>query len=118
MAKILLVDDEKDIVEFFGRILQREKFTVFTATNGIECLEAARRERPDLILLDINMPEMDGGDVADKLSKDDSTKKIPIIFLSGMVTKRDEGNIKGRTFISKTSSREEIIARIRSVLGM
>lgn len=118
MAKILVVDDEKDIVEFFGRILCREGFEVLTASSGEDCLNLAETGCPDLILLDINMPGMDGGDVSYFLEKNEKTSNIPIIFLSALVTKEEGGSIKGRLFISKSIGKEEIIKKIKNVLGL
>ncbi|MBD3183050.1 response regulator [Candidatus Poribacteria bacterium] len=80
--RILLVDDEPDIVETAAFMLQSYSFQVITAGNGIECIEKAKKEQPDLILLDIMMPEMNGYEVCAKLREDDSTKHIPIIMLS------------------------------------
>ncbi len=117
MAKILLADDEQDIIEFFGRILYREGFEVVSATNGEACVELAKKAHPDLILLDINMPKMDGGEVARRLSEDKVTMNIPIIFVSGIITKADEGDDRGRLMISKGSTKEEIIKKIKMVLG-
>ncbi|TBR16326.1 response regulator [bacterium] len=118
MAKILLADDEQDIVEFFGRILYREGFEVVTATNGEACVDLAKKTHPDLIMLDINMPKMDGGAVAQKLSEDKMTANIPVIFVSGIITKADEGTDRGRLMISKGSSKEEIIKKIKMVLNI
>jgi len=118
MAKILIVDDEKDIVDFFGRILLREGFEVLTTTSASESLRLADLERPDLILLDINMPEMDGGDVDQALQANKGTRDIPVIFLSGLITKEEEGDVKGQSYISKSSTKEEIIQKIKSVLGI
>ncbi len=118
MAKILLADDEQDIIEFLGRILYREGFEVVSATNGEACFDLAKKVHPDLILLDINMPNMDGGEVARRLSEDKATMNIPIIFVSGIIAKADEGFDRGRFMISKGSSKEEIINKIKTVLGM
>lgn len=117
MAKILIVDDEKDVIEFLKNLLRREGFDAMGAANGKECLLLARAQRPDLILLDINMPGMDGGEVTDVLSADEETKNIPIVFLSGLVAKEEEKNIKGRLFISKVNSVEQIIQKIKNALG-
>ena len=118
MAKILIVDDEKDIVDFFGRILVREGFEILATTSASEGLRLAELERPELILLDINMPDMDGGDVQQVLLASPGTQNIPVIFLSGLITKEEEGDVKGRLYISKSSTKEEIIQKIKSVLGM
>jgi len=116
MAKILIVDDEKDIVDFFGRILVREGFEVVSTTSASEGLSLADQERPNLILLDINMPDMDGGDVVKFLQLNKKTMGIPVVFLSGLITKEEEGNIKGQLYISKSSTKEEIIKKIKTVL--
>jgi len=118
MHRILVVDDEKDIVDFFSRILQREGFEVTTATSAKDCLRLATDEQPSLILLDINMPDMDGGDVQQYLLKNIRTKDIPVIFLSGLITKDEEGDVKGQLYISKSSSKEEIVKKIKGVLGL
>ena len=117
MVKILVVDDEKETIDFCCDFLDKEGFKVLTATNGPDALRKAAVETPDLILLDINMPEMDGGDVAQRLSENESTKEIPILFLSGMVTRAEEGRIKGRYFISKLSSAGEIVKKIKKILA-
>ena len=118
MHKILIVDDEKDIVDFFSRILTREGFEVWTATNALEGLRLADMEHPHLILLDINMPDMDGGDMHQILLKNVKTKNIPVVFLSGLITKDEEGRVKGQLYISKSSTKEEIIQKIRNLLGI
>jgi CheY-like chemotaxis protein len=118
VVKILIVDNEKDVVEFFARILSREGFDVLTATSAQECLRLAGLERLGLILLDINMPDMDGGDVQKILSQNPVTKNIPVVFLSGLITKDEEGDVKGQLYISKSSTKEEIIQKIKKVLGM
>ena len=118
MAKILIVDDEKDIVDFFGRILVREGFQILATTSASEGLRLADLEHPDLILLDINMPEMDGGDVDQALQANKGTMGIPVIFLSGLITKEEEGDVKRQLYISKSSTKEEIIQKIKDVLGM
>jgi CheY-like chemotaxis protein len=116
MAKILVVDDEKEAVNLYYNILSKEGFKVLTATNGRDCLSLAEKELPDLILLDVMMPEMDGGDIAQNLSENEKTKNTPIIFLTSLITKEEEGRIGERLFISKFSSIEDIIKKIKGVL--
>jgi len=116
MHKILIVDDEQDILDFFSRILQREGFEVWTAASAKEGLRLADMEQPSLILLDINMPDMDGGDMQKALLRNVKTKEIPVVFLSGLITKDEEGQVKGQLYISKTSTKEEIIKKLREVL--
>ena len=78
--KILLVDDEPDILEFIGYNLKKEGFEVETANNGIEGLKQAKVFRPDLILLDVMMPQMDGMEMCSELRKLDSFKDTLVVF--------------------------------------
>ena len=80
--KILLVDDEPDILEFIGYNLKKEGFVVETAQNGMEGLKQAKIFRPDLILLDVMMPQMDGMEMCAELRKLDSFKDTLVVFLS------------------------------------
>ena len=80
--KILLVDDEADILEFVGYNLKKEGFLVTTASNGLEALDKARKQRPHLILLDVMMPGMDGIETCDILRKDENFKDTLIAFLT------------------------------------
>lgn len=81
-VKILLVDDEPDILEFIGYNLKKEGFEIETASNGVEGLKQAKIFRPDLILLDVMMPQMDGMEMCSELRKLDSFKDTLIVFLS------------------------------------
>ena len=77
-AKILVVDDEPSIVDVLTRFLSREGYDVVTAVNGREALERVRQDPPDLILLDVTMPELDGFAVCQQLKEDQRTALIPI----------------------------------------
>ena len=80
--KLLLVDDDPDI-QFVARMaLKRAGFTVTVASSGIQMFEAVQRERPDVILLDWMMPDMDGPEVCRRLKGDPATSDIPVIFLT------------------------------------
>lgn len=122
MAKILVVDDEEKVVDLYKDMLSKEGFSVLTATNGKDCLRLAEKEVPDLILLDVMMPGMDGGQTAQSLLGNPKTKNIPIIFLTSIVTKEEEaeqeGQIGGRQFISKFSDREDILKKVNDALGI
>lgn len=113
---VLVVDDESRMVEFIAMNLELEGFRVVRAANGPEALEKASRERPDLILLDIMMPEMDGFETLEGL-RDNSA--VPVIFLSA---KNDEiDRIRGLDlgaddYITKPFSPRELVSRIRAVL--
>lgn len=88
--KILLVDDEKEVLTFLGNTLERHGYEVITASSGTEAIEAAKEESPDLIILDMVMPDIYGADVAKTLGQDLLTRDIPIVFLTGIVAKNEE----------------------------
>jgi len=89
MAKVLVVDDERDVVELVKFLLERDGHKVVEAFNGREALEKAYAELPDLIILDIMMPEMDGYTVNARLTETESTKRIPVIILTAKGQMRD-----------------------------
>jgi CheY-like chemotaxis protein len=85
MSKILIIDDDVDLVAVEKAVLQREGYKVVTAGNGEEGLAQARKEKPDLIVLDIVMPVMDGYLFADQFNKDKTISKIPVVALTSYV---------------------------------
>ena len=121
--KILIVDDEEDFCFFVKMNLQkRGQYKVFTATSGMEGISLARRFKPDFIFLDIAMPKMDGGRVAEILLEDESTGSIPLVFVTAMI-KKDEvvyrgGQIGGRDFLAKPVTPETLIKKIEQYLGI
>ena len=121
--KILMIDDEEDFCFFVKNNLEtRKEFHVITAAGGKKGIELAMSEKPDLILLDLMMPKMTGSDVAEILSNDIRTKQIPVVFLTGVVTKEEMGfeeatkKIGGWNFIAKTVGSEKIISCIEETL--
>jgi CheY-like chemotaxis protein len=82
MAKILLVEDHQEIWDFLSRRLKRRGYDVVVAQDGQEGLDKARTEAPDLLLLDMNLPVMDGWTVARTLKSDEATRRLPIIALT------------------------------------
>lgn len=115
--RILIIDDEQDFCKLVKKNLERgDKFFVDMATNGIDGVELAKKMKPDLILLDVIMPHMDGPDVALSLESDRSSKDIPIIFLTATVTEEEttsRGGVIGRhPFIAKTTNIEQLITQI------
>ena len=90
MPRILIVDDERTNIEVLNGLL-RDQYSITVAVNGEQALKAARSEtKPDLILLDIMMPQMDGYEVCQKLKADQNTKEIPVIFVTAMTSTDDE----------------------------
>jgi CheY-like chemotaxis protein len=89
VAKILVVDDEKDVVELLKFLLEKDGYQVLTAFNGKEALAMVQQTRPDLILLDVMMPEMDGYTVQTQLLDNPNTRSIPIIILTAKGQLRD-----------------------------
>ena len=117
--KILVVDDEKSIVEALRIALESDNCTVIEAHTGSKAIEKARGELPDLILLDIMLPDMTGYEVCNKLKKDPSTKSIPIIMLTGMSGTGDKIaglDLGADDYITKPFDLNELKARIHSVL--
>lgn len=117
--KILIVNDEEDLTEIIRLYLELKDFEVSFATDGISGIEQAKKIQPDLILLDIKMPGMDGYEVCKKLKEDSETKEIPIIFLSSLLNTADK--IKGWEcgvvdFISSTTDYTELLARVEAHL--
>ena len=117
--KILVVDNEEDIVEMLKYNLEKEGYTVFTALNGKRAIEQAQENKPNLILLDIMMPEMDGWEVCKQLMKDEKTSTIPVIFLTAKGSEVDEVvglELGADDYIVKPISIRKLIARIKTAL--
>ena len=117
--KILLVDDEPDILEMIGFNLEREGFEVFTAPNGRKALELARAHTPDLILLDVMMPEMDGMETCRELRDDARLKNTIIAFLTAR--NEDYSQIAGfdagaDDYISKPIKPRVLVSRVKALL--
>jgi DNA-binding response OmpR family regulator len=105
-------------VRLISRILSREGYEVFTATDGQECLALLKREKPQLILLDVNMPGMDGGQIVTEVQGKKLAEDVPIIFLTGILTEQEAAgrDIGGHSFISKYSDPAEIVRRVKKIL--
>lgn len=113
---ILVVDDEKQIVKLARDYLERASFRVLTAGDGVTGLAAARRERPDLIVLDLALPGMDGLDVCRALRRESD---VPIIMLTARVEETDRLiglELGADDYITKPFSPRELVARVRTVL--
>lgn len=115
--KILVVDDEEDMLDLLELRLAANGYSVVTANNGKDAIRLAKEEHPDLILLDIMMPGMDGSEVAGILRNDPETKNIPVVFLTCLYAKDEEKRrghaIHGNFFIAKPFDQNELLAEIK-----
>ena len=119
--KILIVDDVVSNVLLLKILLTNEKFQVCTANNGTSCIEMAKKEHPDLILLDVMMPDISGFDTAVILKKDDETKDIPIIFLTALNTPADLVHgfqVGANDFLTKPFNKEELVMRVMQQISL
>lgn len=118
--KILVVDDDKAIQKILVFNLNVEGFTVFQANDGKEAVEMMELESPDLVVLDVMMPEMNGYEVLEYMSKREHLSSIPVIMLSarGQEVDIEKGYKAGATrYISKPFSPDRLISEIRSILS-
>jgi two-component system sensor histidine kinase/response regulator len=119
--KILIVDDVVSNVLLLKILLANQKFQVCTANNGTTCIEMAKKEHPDLILLDVMMPDINGFDTAVVLKKDDETKEIPIIFLTALNTPQDLVHgfqVGASDFLTKPFNKEELVMRVTQQISL
>lgn len=119
--KILIVDDVTSNVLLLKVLLTNEKFNVITASGGLQAIDLVDKEHPDLILLDVMMPEMNGFEVAHHLKENAETAEIPIIFLTALNSTPDvvKGfQVGGNDFISKPFNKEELIIRITHQISL
>jgi CheY-like chemotaxis protein len=117
--KILIVDDDRVILKTLEKILLGAGYSVIPLSLGREAIKTARDKSPDLIILDIMMPDMDGGDVAHVLKNDPETRDIPIIFLSSLVTKREEQSSSrkhGLYFLAKPINRDVLLNGVKEYI--
>jgi two-component system alkaline phosphatase synthesis response regulator PhoP len=116
---VLVIDDEAPIRLLCRVNLEAENMTVLEASDGPSGLETARRERPDIVLLDVMMPGLDGWGVAESLLEDAETASIPIIFLTARAEFRDRArglDIGGVDYITKPFNPVELAPLVRSLL--
>jgi two-component system OmpR family response regulator len=116
-ARVLVVDDEASIVDAISMTLRHQGFSVEAAESGKEALAAVTRWRPDVIVLDVMLPDLDGFEVARRLSADN--EPVPILFLSALDDTEDKVRgltIGGYDYVTKPFSLEELIVRLRNIL--
>ncbi|UBU17222.1 response regulator transcription factor [Nonomuraea gerenzanensis] len=115
-ARLLVVDDEPNIRELFSASLRMAGFEVLTAADGMEALRVAEESSPDLVMLDVMLPDLDGLAVAGRLRS--RGRRVPVLFVTAKDTPEDRiaGLGLGEDYVTKPFSLEEVIARIRAVL--
>jgi two-component system, OmpR family, alkaline phosphatase synthesis response regulator PhoP len=118
-GRILIIEDDPDVAELIRYNLAKEGYEVSISAKGIQGLEQAKACRPDLILLDIMVPELNGWEVCRRLKKDPDLAQIPVIMVSGRVEEGDKVlgfEVGADDYVTKPFSPRELIARIRAVL--
>jgi CheY-like chemotaxis protein len=120
-AKILCVEDDPDMIDYLTLVLGKAGYEVIGADGGAQGLELMRQEQPDLVLLDLMMPEMDGAEVLLRKGRDEAIRDIPVIALTALNTPFDQIMWLARTdlqdFVVKSKlPRRELVARIERVL--
>jgi len=117
--RILIVDDEQEIRQFLDIVLREKGFDVLTAGGGAEALGLARSALPDLVLLDIMMPEMDGWTVLERLKAEEPTARVPVAMLSARAETADRlraVRVGAADYITKPFSLRDLLARIQALL--
>lgn len=119
-SKLLLVDDEPLNLKLYEKMLKDHDFQIITATNGQDCLDKVSEHFPDLILLDWNMPVMDGIEALEILKKDETTKDIPVLMITGVMTSSEDlsfaMSVGAIDFLKKPFDKLELSARVRNIL--
>jgi DNA-binding response OmpR family regulator len=116
---ILIIDDEKDLIELVRYNLEKDGFDVIAATDGQSGLEVVKKHRPDLVMLDLMMPGLDGLQVCQQLRGDPRSSRIPVIMLTAKATEADRVvglELGADDYITKPFSPREVVARIKAVL--
>ena len=120
-GKILIVDDDEPILELFKEVLEGEGWAVVQARDGVEALEKFDRLDPDLVLLDLMLPRLNGFEICSRLRRNARSRHVPIIMLSGLT----EGDAKRRAlengvdeFLPNPVARAELVQRVRAALNL
>ena len=121
MAKtVLIVEDNELNMKLFNDLLEAHGYLTLKTSSGVEALELARRHSPDLILMDIQLPEVSGEDVTEWIKSDPALRAIPIIAITAFAMKGDEERIRGKgceAYLSKPISVAKVLDTVRNYLG-
>ncbi len=118
---VLIIEDDNDILSMYKTRLEKDGFCVITATNGSDGLELIKKEKPDIVLLDIILPQIDGFSVLGAIRDDKKTRNIPVIILTNLSTEEDKikGKILGvKDYLVKASlTPKEVSKKIKEHIG-
>jgi|SRR6185295_18358565 len=118
--KILVVDDDEAILDYMLARLG-SRYSIISTNAPENVLKLAREHRPSLILCDVDMPELDGGDISRALFADDGLRGIPLLFLTGLASPQDikhaSGQLGGRPAVSKSEPIDKLVQRIESLIA-
>ncbi len=121
MQKVLIVDDEHNIRNILDFSLNAEGFEVISATNGEDAFNSAVKEQPDLVILDVMMPQGDGFETCRRIKQDNRTANIPVILLTARTTREDRERgqeVGAEGYITKPFSPGRLIESVQSLLGV
>ena len=116
----MAVDDDKHIADLLKVVLEEEGHKVTPVYSGQECLEKLKTMKPNLILLDINMPKMNGWQVLEAIKRDERTRSIPVAMLTGMEAELDEKTMRAKgveDYILKPFVHDDLMRRVKRILG-
>jgi two-component system alkaline phosphatase synthesis response regulator PhoP len=117
--RVLVAEDERDVAELIRYTLAREGFEVVVASNGSDALRQARESRPDLMLLDLMLPQVNGWELCRRLKQDPATRALPVIMLTARAEEGDKVlgfELGADDYVTKPFSTRELVARVRAVV--
>jgi two-component system alkaline phosphatase synthesis response regulator PhoP len=120
LGRVLVVEDERDVAELIRYNLVSEGYDVVLATNGTDALRLARESRPDVVLLDIMVPQLNGWEICLRLKQDPALAGIPVVMVTGRVAEGDKVlgfELGADDYVTKPFSPRELVARVRAVAG-
>jgi CheY-like chemotaxis protein len=119
---VIVVDDEETVSSFVRLVLEQQGFETLTTTNGLACLSLLQVKNPDLILMDISMPDMDGGELFSRVRELPNGRKVPIIFITGLISPDEEAEFNrvqedNKHYLGKPFTPQKLIAVVNQMLG-